>query len=127
MTQQQAFTGAHHQWTHGAEVLFALAFSFDFIKLDRTRMLIYFVTLNLAMWLNGLAYAMAALTGDYLFEKEKGASSGGFWFQMEWMLLYATAFCCMICFPLLILGLYMTKPSSEAHHGENDALHKKAK
>ncbi len=122
---RQAFTGAHHQWTHGAEVLFALAFSFDFIKLDRKLMMIYFATLNLAMWLNGLAYAMAALSGVYLFEKDKVGS--GFWFQTEWLLLYVTALFCMICFPLLILGLYQTKPSQDAHPAENDAAHKKAK
>ncbi len=60
----QAFTGAHHQFTHGGEVLLAAAFMFPYLRLGRVAMWVHFVTLQLAMWTNGAAYVVAALSGD---------------------------------------------------------------
>jgi hypothetical protein len=59
--------------------------------------------------------------------KEISPGNSGFWFQVEWLILYATAGCCMICFPLLILGLYKTKQEQATKIDESEAMLKKAK
>ena len=60
----QALTGARHQCVQGGKVLFAVGFVFPSLKLSKYLMDV-FNSLHLAIWTNGMSYAVAALSGDH--------------------------------------------------------------
>jgi hypothetical protein len=119
----QAYTGAHHQWAHGGEILFAVAFTFPFLKLSKYAMWVFFIALNLAMWTNGMAYVVAALSGDHWLGSLNTSRDGTprkwtMWSNISMFLaptLCGAAY--LICFSIMVVGLWR---NSEAEDGKSD-------
>ena len=75
-------------------------------------MWLFFITLNLAMWTNGMAYAVAALSGDHWLlslnpERDPTPRNWTVWSNIS--MLFVPIICgptCIICFTMMIVGLW---------------------
>ena len=104
---EKGFTGAHHQWAHAGELMVGAGTLFPFMKLSPLKMKICFWTFMIAMWTNGAAYAVAALSGDYwLASKPHENRPYTIWSSLS--LLLVPVLCgpaCFISFGLMTEGL----------------------
>jgi hypothetical protein len=89
-----------------------VALAFPLLKLSKYAMWVFFVTLNLAMWTNGMAYMVAALSGDHWLgslnsSRDATTRNWTIWSNISILLapiLSGAAY--LICFPIMILGLW---------------------
>ena len=91
-------------------------------------MWVFFVTLNLAMWTNGMAYVVAALSGDHWLgslnsSRDSTTRNWTIWSNISIFLapiLCGAAY--LTCFPIMIIGLvrYGIAEKSEDEKAEDE-------
>ena len=64
MANYRAFFGAHHQFSHNAEVLLVLSVIAPHLPMSKLRRRIFNVATHLATWCNPLGYCCAAIAGS---------------------------------------------------------------
>lgn len=101
------------QFTHGWTGLFGAAFALPYLRLGSFQLKLYTVSFHLAMWCNGLAYAVAAFTGCYWINTDHHPIGNGVveefnnWSKLSFFFVPGvTALACFIAFPLLIYGAF---------------------
>jgi hypothetical protein len=89
-------------------------------------MWVFFVTLNLATWTNGMAYVVAALSGDHWLgslnsSRDEATRNWTIWSNISIFLapiLCGAAY--LTCFPIMIVGLVMHGIAEKAEADEKD-------